>query len=87
MVDIYNDRRAVASVSFGLYDGKNLINFINSVNGTIAKHPRGEVGFGWDPIFIAEGYNKTWAEMTDKEQKQSSLRRGALKKLEKYLKQ
>ena len=86
MLDGYKDRRAIASVSFGLYDGKELFNFTNSVNGIIAKRPRGKAGFGWDPIFIVDGFKKTWAEMSDEEQKQSSLRRGALKKLEKYLK-
>lgn len=85
LVNLCKDRSAIATVSFGLYDGKKIINFTNSVNGTIAKSPRGEAGFGWDPIFIVDGYKKTWAEMTDREQKQSSLRRGALKKLEKYL--
>jgi len=41
---------------------------------------------GWDPIFIPTGHDKTWAEMTDEEARETSMRRIALKKLEAYLK-
>ena len=57
------------------------------MKGTIAESPRGERGFGWDPIFIPGGKTKTWGEMDVEEQRETSMRRIALKKLEEYLKQ
>lgn len=82
----YSDRSATAEVLFGYYDGEELKTFNGSARGSIALEPRGERGFGWDPIFIPEGYQKTWGEMDIEEQKNTSMRRIALKKLEEELK-
>lgn len=87
MLDGYSDRSALAEVCVGLYDGKELYTFLGQRKGSIAKTPRGEDGFGWDPIFIPEGHTKTWGEMTAEEQKDTSMRRIALKKLEGFLKE
>lgn len=87
ILDGYKDRSAIAKVCFGLYAGKALKVFKGEVKGSVAKMPKGERSFGWDPIFIPEGYTKTWGEMDDKEQKQTSMRRIALKQLENYLKE
>ncbi len=38
--------------------------FEGIVNGTIATEKRGGTGFGYDPIFIPYGYDKTFAELT-----------------------
>ncbi|MDP3948692.1 MAG: non-canonical purine NTP pyrophosphatase [bacterium] len=76
----------IAEVCFGLYDGKELKTFSGKVYGTVAAKPRGKSGFGWDPIFIPKGYKKTWGEMSTEEQKKTSMRRIALKKLEIFLK-
>ena len=86
LLDGYNDRSAVAEVCFGLYDGKELKIFEGEARGTIAPVPKGERGFGWDPVFIPEGHDRTWGEMDPEEQKETSMRRIALKKLEAYLK-
>lgn len=85
MLNGYDDRTALAQVCFGLYDGKKLEIFDGQMKGAIAKAPRGEEGFGWDSIFIPEGYQKTWGEMSIEEQKETSMRRIALKKLESFL--
>jgi non-canonical purine NTP pyrophosphatase (RdgB/HAM1 family) len=79
------NKSATAEVCFGLYDGKILKTFSGKISGTIAEKPRGEKGFGWDSIFIPEGSRKTWGEMSAEEQKKTSMRRIALKKLEKFL--
>lgn len=81
----YDDRTALAEVCFGFYDGKEIKFFDGQMKGIIAKFPRGDKGFGWDPIFIPEGRDKTWGEMTPEEQKDTSMRRIALKKLELFL--
>ena len=85
ILDGYEDRSCVAEVCFGLYDGKQLKTFSGQARGTIVSTPRGERGFGWDPIFIPEGYEKTWGEMDPEEQKETSMRRIAIKELEAYL--
>lgn len=79
------DKAAQASVLFGLYDGEQLTTYLGEVEGKIADKPQGKSDFGWDPIFIPNGYNKSWAQMDEQEQRTSSMRRIALEKLEKYL--
>jgi len=86
ILDGYEDRSCVAEVCFGLYDGKELKTFNGQTHGTVANSPRGERGFGWDPVFIPNGHEKTWGEMDTEEQEETSMRRVALKKLEAYLK-
>lgn len=82
LLDAYTDRTATAEVLFGVYDGKELKTYSGTANGTIAHSPKGEMGFGWDPIFIPNSSSKTWAEMTQEEQSATSMRRIALKKLQ-----
>lgn len=65
MLDGFDDRSAYGSVIYGYYDGKDLRYFEGRLNGTIAQHPRGSGGYGWDQIFIPEGYGGlTRAELT-----------------------
>lgn len=54
------------------------------VEGTITPHRRGGNGFGYDPIFIPQGFDKTFAEMTKEEKSAISHRGRALKQ---FLKQ
>lgn len=82
----YKNRSAIASVLFGYFDGTELKTYGGEMRGTVADKPRGARGFGWDPIFIPASYSKTWGEMTIDEQASTSMRRIALKKLEKELK-
>lgn len=49
--------------------------------GQIAFHERGERGFGYDPLFIVEGRNKSFSEMTEEEKNKISHRANALQNL------
>ncbi|WP_456455795.1 RdgB/HAM1 family non-canonical purine NTP pyrophosphatase [Thermovibrio sp.] len=51
------------------------------VRGKVIVEPRGSGGFGYDPLFIPEGYEKTMAELPLKEKNRISHRGRALKKL------
>lgn len=53
--------------------------------GTIAQVPRGDNGFGYDPIFYPTGYNKTMAELLPEEKNKISHRHNALVQLEEWL--
>ena len=66
-------------------DEKPLL-FEGIVDGHIADEPYGEGGFGYDPIFVVNELNKTYAEMSQEEKNKVSHRGKALKKLLTYLK-
>lgn len=80
------DRTASAVISFGYYNGDKLIFAESTIEGTISEHPRGENGYGWDPIFIPKDLNKTHAELTQEELDTINVRRVAIEKLEQQLK-
>lgn len=53
--------------------------------GRIITAPAGENGFGYDPLFVPDGYDKTFAQLTAEEKNRISHRAKALEKLEKLL--
>lgn len=61
----YDDRSATSMVCYCLYDGKTCRFFDGALEGTIAESPRGESGFGFDPIFIPSGSDRTHGEMNE----------------------
>jgi XTP/dITP diphosphohydrolase len=67
-----------------ILDGKEHL-FEGVVKGKITKEKRGAEGFGYDPIFIPEGYDKTFAEMTLEEKNKLSHRAIALNKMVDFL--
>jgi non-canonical purine NTP pyrophosphatase (RdgB/HAM1 family) len=86
LLDKYDDRSAFAEVQFAICDENGIHTFTGSMEGIIAENPRGEMGFGWDPIFIPKGYDKTWAEMSDDDKHATSMRKIALEKMTEFLK-
>ncbi|RAR70762.1 non-canonical purine NTP diphosphatase [Flavobacterium aciduliphilum] len=62
------------------YKGKQHL-FTGIVDGTLIEEKRGTNGFGYDPIFIPNGYSKTFAEMTIEEKSSISHRGQAVKQL------
>lgn len=68
MLDGFDDRSARAACTFGYYDGEHVELFRGGLDGTIARSPRGDNGFGWDQIFEPVGYGgRTRAELTPEE--------------------
>ena len=53
--------------------------------GVILTAPAGENGFGYDPLFVPDGYQKTFAQLTAEEKNSISHRAKALEELEKLL--
>ena len=77
-----NDRSAYFSCVLALAkpNGKTKV-FEGRVNGTIAEKKSGSNGFGYDPIFIPEGYAKSFAHFTNEEKNAISHRGRAFQKM------
>lgn len=60
-------------------DGEVVETFTGEVKGTIAESPRGANGFGYDPVFIPDGYDKTFAELDASVKNKISHRARAVK--------
>lgn len=59
--------------------------FRGEVRGQIINEPRGSFGFGYDPIFVPDGYTKTFAELPEELKNQISHRANAIKLACKFL--
>ena len=59
--------------------------FEGTVMGHIAESPRGRQGFGYDPVFIPEGEERTFAEMEAEEKERIGHRGEAVRKLGEFL--
>ena len=68
-----------------ILDGETYL-FEGRVDGTIIETPRGTNGFGYDPVFVPDGYDQTFAEMGDEEKNSISHRARAMQKLMEFLK-
>jgi XTP/dITP diphosphohydrolase len=79
------DRSARFRTVITLIQNGNITQFEGIVNGKIIEDLRGTEGFGYDPIFIPEGYDKTFAEMELIEKAKISHRGRAFEKLVTYL--
>lgn len=63
------------------FDGNNKISVTGEFPGEIINEPRGDQGFGYDPIFVPENSDRTLAEMTMAEKNKISHRAIAFNKL------
>lgn len=80
-----SNRKAQFRTVITLMNAKNSFQFEGIISGTIAKSPRGEAGFGYDPVFIPEGYQLTFAELTADVKNKISHRANAIEKLLHFL--
>lgn len=60
--------------------------FEGSVEGSIDREKHGDGGFGYDPLFIPEGHDKSFAELGEEVKNQISHRARAVRKLAEWLK-
>ncbi len=80
-----SERRAVFRCAIAVVGPIGEKIFIGECEGSIALQPAGNAGFGYDPIFIPKGYEKTFAELGEKIKNGISHRTRALLKAKEYL--
>ena len=85
-LDPYEDCSAKFVTVITLILNGDVKQFTGEIKGTIIKNLKGDNGFGYDPVFIPEGYEKTFAELTLDEKNKVSHRARAFKQLIEYLK-
>ena len=73
-------RRATAKCVFGYYDGEELKSFEGSLGGSIAEAPAGDNGFGWDKIFIPDGYTVTRAQLSEEDDQKTYVQINLLRR-------
>ncbi len=81
------NRKAKFHTSIALIIDGEVKYFDGEVYGVIIDEPRGDNGFGYDPIFVPDGYDKTFAELEPEIKNAISHRAVAVKKLTNYLKE
>jgi len=80
-----SNRKAQFRTVITLMNAENSFQFEGIVSGTIAKSPRGEAGFGYDPVFVPERYQHTFAELAADVKNKISHRANAIEKLLHFL--
>lgn len=86
MLDGWEDKSAEALCTFAYSTGnpdEPVILFEGRTRGTIVR-PKGPLDFGWDPIFVPDGYTQTYAELSKSVKNQISHRHKALLKMKEY---
>lgn len=79
------NRKARFKTVIALISNNKEYHFEGIVNGKIIDKKTGTDGFGYDPVFIPEGYNETFAQMSLDEKNKISHRAKAVEKLIEFL--
>lgn len=79
------NRSALAQCCVGFWDGSETHVFSGEARGTILVEPRGHEAFGWDPWFLPDGSQQTFAEMSAEEKDRVSHRGKAYRALREHL--
>ena len=78
--DVDRSARFVCTLALCWPDGETAL-FEGRISGHLTWPPRGELGFGYDPVFVPEGHDQTFAELEPEEKHAISHRAEAFKKL------
>ncbi|HXH26663.1 MAG TPA: non-canonical purine NTP pyrophosphatase [Candidatus Acidoferrum sp.] len=78
-------REAVGRCMFGYFDGAVLKLLEGELHGKIANQPAGNNGFGWDDIFIPDGYDVTRAQLDEEDYRKVYLQIRPLTALKTFL--
>lgn len=82
--DKQNRKARFRTVIALIYDNREYL-FEGTVDGEIIDVRKGKEGFGYDPVFLADGYNQTFAEIPLSEKNRISHRARAIRKLTDFL--
>ena len=85
-MDGKTDRKADFKTVIAFIQGTDVHFFEGQVDGTIITERRGTNGFGYDPLFVPNGYEQTFAEMDPQTKNQISHRARAVQKFADFLK-
>ncbi|MEN2435462.1 RdgB/HAM1 family non-canonical purine NTP pyrophosphatase [Weeksellaceae bacterium A-14] len=79
------NRKAFFTTVLCYYDQNGPKFFEGIINGNILEENRGHKGFGYDPVFVPDGYKITFAEMSPEDKNQISHRKRAMDKFLEFL--
>lgn len=85
MADTGNRKARFVTVICLIWNGQEYF-FRGELPGFISQQPKGTNGFGYDPVFIPEGYNQTLAELSPDEKNRISHRARAVSQVVDFLK-
>jgi XTP/dITP diphosphohydrolase len=83
--DTARTARFKCAIAFASPIGELIASVEEKCEGRIALSPRGERGFGYDPVFIPDGFHETFAELPDEIKREISHRARATSKIIPYL--
>ena len=84
-MDGKENRSARFRTVIAYYDGEEMRYFEGEVEGNILESRKGTGGFGYDPVFLPEGFQKTFAEMSPDEKNSISHRGRSVRKFADFL--
>lgn len=80
------NRKARFRTVIVLKDAERELYFEGTIHGHISETPSGAAGFGYDPVFVPDGYNKSFAELGPELKNKISHRALAVEELIRFLK-
>jgi non-canonical purine NTP pyrophosphatase (RdgB/HAM1 family) len=81
----YDDPAATARTVIGYRNAKGESHFFTGEISGLIVHPRGAGGFGWDDIFVPQGYDQTFSQLGPETKAKISMRRLAAERFLRHL--